>query len=211
MLRDARPRALRQQVDFVREAERLFEIVRHQEHADPLALDQRVDVLDDAGAHDGVERGERLVHQDEPRLHRQHLGERDALALAAAQAARVAIAEPGEPEPLQPPVRLSERLAALDTGKAEAERDIVARRLPRQQGVILKQYAELRARHAGLDRPGKRRLQADHSTEQARLARARRADQADEAAFLDVEIDALEDRLLAVTDRQIADAQRSAP
>src|SRR5215472_14608472 len=71
VLRDARARPLRQEVDLVGKADRLFEIVRDQENADPLALDQRDHVLHHAGAHDRVERGERLVHQDQPRLHDQ--------------------------------------------------------------------------------------------------------------------------------------------
>src|SRR4029450_6530385 len=59
-LGDARARTLRQQVDDVRETERLFQVVRHQQHADAFTLDQADHVLDDAGAHDGIERGERL-------------------------------------------------------------------------------------------------------------------------------------------------------
>ena len=88
LLGDARARPLREQIDAVGQADRLFEIVGDEQHADALPLDQRGDVLDDAGAHDRVERGERLVHQQELRLHRQHLRERDALALAAAEMAR---------------------------------------------------------------------------------------------------------------------------
>ena len=105
-LGDARARTLRQQIDDVRETERLFQIVGHQQHADALPLDQPDHVLDDAGAHDGVERGERLVHQDQLRLQRQHLRERDALALPAAQVAREPVAEAGKPEPVEPRVGL---------------------------------------------------------------------------------------------------------
>src|SRR4051794_17685629 len=128
MLDDAGARAARQQVDLVGEAERLFQIVGDKQNADPLALDQSDYVLDDAGAHDGVERGEGLVHQDEARLHGQDLGESDALARPAAEAARVAVTKAGEPEPLQPGFGLGESPAALDTSKAKAQRNIVARR-----------------------------------------------------------------------------------
>ena len=139
-------RPLRQQVDFVGEGDRLLEIMGDQKDADPLALDQRDDVFHHAGADDRIEGGERLVHQDELGLHRQHLGERDALALAAAQVPGKPVAEAGEIQPLEPGVRLGERLAALHAIEGEAERDIVARRLPRQQGVVLEQDADLRAR-----------------------------------------------------------------
>ena len=145
MLRDACARSLRQQIDFVGEADRLFEIVGDQQNADPLALDQRDDVLHDAGAHDRIERGERLVHQDELRLHRQHLRERDALALAAAEVTGKAVAEARKIQPVEPGLRLGQRLAALHAVEGQAERDIVARRLPRQQRVVLEQDADLRA------------------------------------------------------------------
>ena len=172
MLGDARARPLRQQIDFVGEAERLLEIVRHQQNADALALDQRDHVFHHAGAHDRVEGGERLVHQQEPRLHRQHLRQRHTLALAAAQATGKAVAEAREIEPLEPGVRLGERLPALHAVEGETQRDIVARRLPRQQGIVLEKDAHLRACKAGLDGPRERLLQPDHRAQQARLARA---------------------------------------
>src|SRR6266699_2766485 len=74
---------------------------------------------------------------------------------------------------------------------------------------VLEQNAELGARQAGLDRTGERLLQPDHRAQQARLARSRRADEADETAFLNRQADAGEDRLPAVPERQIADLQGS--
>jgi hypothetical protein len=71
---------------------------------------------------------------------------------------RVTLAEAGEAEPVEPGFRLRLRLAALDPVEPQAERDIVARRLPRQQRVVLEQDAELAARQLGLDRPGERWL-----------------------------------------------------
>jgi hypothetical protein len=56
LLRDAGARALREQIDAVGEADRLFEIVGDEQDADALPFDQRGDVLDDAGANDSVER-----------------------------------------------------------------------------------------------------------------------------------------------------------
>ena len=162
---DARARSLRQQVDVVGEADRLFEIVGDQENADPLALDQRDHVPDDASAHYRIEGGERLVHQDEARLHRQHLRERDALALTAAQVAWKPVAEPGETKPLEPGLRLGQRLATLHAVEGETERDVVARRLPRQQRIVLEQDADLRTRKPGLDRARQRLLQPDHGAQ----------------------------------------------
>ena len=141
-----------------------------QQHADPLALDECRDFLNDARAHDGVERGERLVHQEQLRRHRQHLRERDALALAAAQMTREAMPEAGKTQPLEPDVSLLLRPGPFDAVEDETERDILARGLPRQQGVVLKQDADLGWRKPGLDRSRERFLEANHRAQQARLA-----------------------------------------
>ncbi len=123
-----------------------------QQNADPLALDQRDDVLHHACAHDRIEGGEWLVHQDEPWLHGQHLCKRNALALAAAEVTGKAIAEARKAQALKPGLRLGERLLALRSVECEAERNVVARRLPGQQGIVLEEEAELRARKVRLDR-----------------------------------------------------------
>jgi hypothetical protein len=124
-------RPLRQQIDRIRQADRLFQIVGDQQHGDPVAFDQLRDVADNPGADDRVERGEGLVHQQQLRGQRQHLGQRDALALAAAQMTREAAAEPGETEPVEPELGVGQRPMPRPAAKTEAERDIVARRLPR--------------------------------------------------------------------------------
>jgi hypothetical protein len=51
-----------------------------------------------------------------------------------------------------PRFRLAKRLAALHAIEGQAERNIVARRFPRQQGIVLEQDADLRARKIGLHR-----------------------------------------------------------
>jgi len=66
-------------------------------------------------------------------------------------------------------------------------------------------------RHFGLDGPGQRLLQTNRGAQQARLARAGRADQADELAARDLQARAFQNRLAAIGDRQVADAQISAP
>jgi hypothetical protein len=55
------------------------------------------------------------------------------------------IAETHKIQPLKPCFRLGERLRALHTVENQAERHIVARCLPRQQGIVLEQDANLRA------------------------------------------------------------------
>jgi hypothetical protein len=67
--------------------------------------------------------------------------------------------------PLEPCLRLDERLAALHAIEGQAKRDIVARCLPRQQRVVLEQDADLRGRNVRLDGARKRLLQPDHGTQ----------------------------------------------
>ena len=207
MLRDVGPGPLRQEIDLVGKAEGLFEIMGDQQNADPLALDQRDHIFDHASAHDRIEGGERLVHQDQPGSHGQHLGERDPLALAATQVAGIPVAEADQIQPLEPDLRLGERFAALHAMEGQAEGHIVARCLPREQGIILEQNAHLRACEIGLDRARERLLQPDDGPQEARLARARRAHETHEAALVDGEARSFEDRFAAVGDRQITDAQ----
>jgi hypothetical protein len=61
------------------------------------------------------------------------------------------VAEAAQIQPLEPCFRLGQRLAALHAVEVQAERDIVARRLPRQQSIVLEQNADLRARKIRLD------------------------------------------------------------
>ena len=99
------------------------------------------------------------------RPHRQHLREGDALALAAAELTGKPVAEARKIQPVEPCFRLGQRLASLHAIEGQAERDIVARCLPRQQGVVLEQDADLRGRNVRLDRARKRLLQPDHGTQ----------------------------------------------
>ena len=66
------------------------EIVRH--HDDQHALvGGRAQILHDVDLVARIERGGRLVGQDDRRFHRQHAGQRDAAALAAGQFGDAAI------------------------------------------------------------------------------------------------------------------------
>jgi hypothetical protein len=71
--------------------------------------------------------------------------------LAAAQPTGKPVAEARKIQPIKPCFRLGERLAALHAIEGQAERNIVARSLPRQQGVVLEQDADLRACKVRLD------------------------------------------------------------
>ncbi len=87
-----------------RSAERdgLLQVVRHEDHRGLAARPQPQQLVlhEAAGLH--VERGERLVHEQDRRLVDERLGERDALAHAAGELVRVVVLEPAEPDPVDP-------------------------------------------------------------------------------------------------------------
>ena len=202
---DARPRPARQQVDHVGDRLRLLEVVGDEQHGDALALDPGEQVLGDVVADDGVERGEGLVHQQEPRLQRQHLRQRHPLALAAGELARIAVLEAGEPEAVEPAVGLGQRLGRGEPVQLQPERHVLPRRAPRQQRVVLEQEAGLGGRDAELDRAAVRRVQPGDRAQHRALARARRPDQADDLAVADLEREPVDHRLgVAVAHAEVA-------
>jgi hypothetical protein len=102
-----------------------------------------------------------------------------------------------EPHAREPFVRARMRVGPRQPGERQAERDVVADVLPRQNRVLLKhvggapvETAERRAfdRHGA----GARREQTRGEMEQRRLAAAARPDERDERAVGDVERDLLD-------------------
>src|SRR6185437_16421241 len=83
----------------------------------------------------GIERGERLVHQDDARLDRQCPSQRYALTLAARQHARIFMAVGFEADELQEIIGALLALSAIETELAQlhAEGNIFLRGAPRQQ------------------------------------------------------------------------------
>src|SRR5262249_35261381 len=157
----------------------------------------------DTGPDDGVERRKWLVHQQELRLQRQHLSQCHALALAAAGMTRKTVAEAGQAEAPEPMLRLPQRLGATHAAETKTEGGDGPSNEPRQQRVVLEQNADFGGRKARLDRACERLLQSDDRAEQARFARARRADQAYKAALIDIETGAFENGFIAVGNRQV--------
>ena len=109
----------------VGEGDRLLQVMGDEQDGDALAPYQTQQVLGDAGADDGVERGEGLVHQQQARAQRQHLRNGNALALPARELPREAPAEAGEAKPGEPFLGVLERLGPRDAADAQAERDIL--------------------------------------------------------------------------------------
>ena len=135
-----------------------------------------------------VERAERLVEQQQVGLADQRAGQRDALALAAGELARPRRVAAVEAD-------LGERRrgrARRASGDAQAERDVVQDRAPRQQARVLEDDGR-----AGPVRTvaGPPAVEAGRAiAQQRRLAAAGAAEQGDELARRDVEVDVVAGR-----------------
>ena len=174
----------------VGERDRLLQIVGHEQHRLAVGVPQFQQEI----AHDlaglGIERPERLVHQQYLGIADQDLREADALALAARQHVRIAVAERAEPDRRQPALRALQRHRPRRALDLEADGDIVDRGLPGKQRIGLKQIAGIAVE------PGQRLVENPHrargrlqqpggDVEQRRFPAAGRTDNGDELAMRD--------------------------
>ena len=194
----------------VGECDRLLQVVGDEQHGLAVAGPQ----LEQQVAHDlpglGVERPERLVHQQDVRIADQHLGKADALPLAARELVGIAVAERGKPDALEPGLRSLEGLGPGDTSDLEADGDVVARRLPRHDRVLLEKVAgvaveagEALAQHEGLAGGGDQ--QPGRHVEEGGLAATRGADDGDELVGADGEVGGGDGRVAATVGQRELD------
>ena len=189
----------REHDDAIAHSDRFLEVVRDEDDglAAELAPNAKHVGLDEVPRLH-VEGAERLVHQHEPGLVHHRGADRGALALAAGDLMRIAVAEGADAHPVEPPLCAAARLGAVDAAIAPAQRKphVVAKGLPRQEGVGLEHEAHVAA-HAGHGRAadanasGRGPFESRHHLEQGRLAAAGRTDDGNEPARLDVERDVL--------------------
>ena len=146
----------------------------------------------------GVEVGERLVEQEDSRLAHHRAADRDALALAARELARLALEQRLD---LQHARGLGDPAPDLGPGRAqvlEAEGEVLAHAHVRVERVGLEDHREAALGGAELVDPLARdpelargdRLEPGDHPQQGRLAAARRADEHAELAVGDREVDA---------------------
>jgi len=184
------------------------EVVRDEEVGEVELRLQPLQQVDDLRLDGDVQRRDRLVADDEGRVHRQRPRDADALPLAARELVRVAVGEVGvhAHHPQQLLDALLALLAAREAVDVQGLAHDVAHGLPgvqRGEG-ILKDHRHLAAHtaHAAagepgqllaleLDRAGGRLQEADDRAAQRRLATARLADQAQGLALLDLQVDAV--------------------
>jgi alkanesulfonate monooxygenase len=146
------------------------------------------------GARLRIERAEGLVHQQHPRLVDQNPRDLDALLHPAGQLRRIKRLEAGKTDQLQDGIGGAVALGAGDAAHLWAEGHVVPHPFPRKQGVLLKHHAAVRARphdRLSVDRELARRdrQMSGQRTEQRGLAAAGRAENADEFARRDRDIE----------------------
>jgi hypothetical protein len=193
----------------VGEVERLRLVVRDEDRGDLQFSLQCTKPFAQLGTHLGVERPERLVEQQHPRIDRQGTGKSGALTLAARELRRKPGAEPGklhQVEQLLDPrrdLRARRALAARFYGKAE--RDVARYRHMPEQGVVLKDKADpaLSRRETtdvlpvDKDRTGIGPIEPGDQAQQGCLTCAGRPEKGEEFAVGDIEIGAGQHRRTA--------------
>jgi hypothetical protein len=148
-------------------------------------------------ARHGVQRAERLVHQEQRRIEQQRAAEGRALLHAAGELARALggeVFEPDEAQQLRRALVIAPRVAPR---QLRGEQDVLEHAAPVQQHRRLEHHPDLgdgapdrmvRDLHAARGR----RAQPGHDAEQRRLAAARGTDERDELAARDGEGDVAE-------------------
>ena len=179
------------------------ELLDHREHlVDELRVEGRGD----------------LVAEQGQRLHREGARDRDALLLAARELVGIAVELVLEADAVEHPARhrLGFGLGGLLHHRL-AQHHVLARRQMREEVEALEDHPDLepqrlerdlvgQERGAGdVDRARVDRLEAVHAAQQGRLAGAALADDGDHLGPGDVEIDALEDLVVAVALADLSD------
>ncbi len=151
----------------------------------------------------GVERAERLVHDEDARVVGQRAGDGDALFHTTGEFMRIRIFKFRQADHVEP-------LTGLRIGGGrglavhfQAEHHIALHRKPREERVALKDHAAIRPGSGdGLaiqkDFAAARLVQAGHDADQGGFATARRPDDADKFPAADVERNVIEHHLMTV-------------
>ena len=183
--------AVHQDPDAVAERHGLTAIVGDEDRRGPLLAQDAPEIVDQALPRRGIERGERLVEQQDLRLHHEGPRQRRALRLTARDRARPALGEVRDaeaPEPLSHPAR---RAQAALAAKAQAQGHVLPdRRVGEERFLKDTRHAppdcqrgarsDGGAAEAHLTRHGG--FEQTEDTQERRLARAVRADEGEDLA-----------------------------
>ena len=151
-------------------------------------------------AHARVERRERLVEQQHARLDRERAGQRDALLLAAGELVGVVPGVVGEADELEHLLGARRALRRAHLAHPQAELDVAAGVHVGEQAVGLEHHPHVAAvrGHVGdvaaadHHAPAVGAVEAAEQPQRRRLAAARRAEQREQLARGDVEVELVE-------------------
>ena len=186
------PRPGAHHVDRVAEVDGLVDVVRDEDDRAPVLLPDLGQEPLRARPGEGVERAERLVHEQHVGVVGERAGDGDALLHPARELARVGAGELGEAHLLEQRVGDPPPLVLRDVLERRPELDVLAHAQPREQRVALEDHPAVGPRPlhraiAELDRPRGRADEARHDVEQRRLAAAGRAHDAGEVPVGDLD------------------------
>ncbi len=133
----------REDRDPIGEICRLADVVGHKEDRLPRFLPDLLQLLVQDVASLSVERGERLVHEQDPRIHGEGAGNRDTLSHAPRQLMRVRASESGEMHHAQKMHRSLVPLGSGDSHAPEWEFDVPEHAEPRKERGLLKHHASI--------------------------------------------------------------------
>ena len=147
-----------------------------------------------------VEVRQRLVHEERARLAHDRASHRDALALSAGECRRPALEQLREPEQLGDLVDAASDLRLLRPADLQAVAEVVADAHVRVERVRLEDHRDVAVPRrevgdvaaADLDRALGDLLEAGDHAQQRRLPAARRPDEDDELAVVDLERDVVD-------------------
>jgi hypothetical protein len=180
---------------------RLDLVVGDEQRGDAELAVQGLDLQPRLRAQLGVEVGQRLVEQEDLGLAHDRAAHRDALALAAGELTRLAVQQRTELEDLGRLLHPLFDLRLGQLGDLQAVGHVVVHAHVRVQGVVLEHHRDVAlGRFEPVDDPPADRdlaaadlLQPGDHAQQRALAAARRADDDDELAVVDLGVDAMDD------------------
>ena len=108
----------------VRDGERLLLVVGDQQRGRAGVAEDPPQVGREPDAELGIEGGERLVEQQQPRLGRQRAGQRDSLALSAGEGARHPVAVPAQADQVEQAATWSARRGARHAAEPQRIADV---------------------------------------------------------------------------------------
>ena len=191
--------------DAVGEHQRLLLVVGDEDGGEAEPALQAADLELHGLAQLAVERAERLVEQQQPRIEDDGAGERHALLLAARELARQALLVAREFDQRQRLGRPARDLRLGDVPHLQRKRHVALHREMGKQRVVLEHHADVAPgrRQGGdfhavdLHRSRVRPLEAGHDFQERRLARAAGAEDGQEFARRHLQRHAIECRHLA--------------